>query len=124
MGLTFPGGGQAQKPDGLKNIQQDLSSLKNEVKTLAEKDVATRAPALGLDAARLEQWLSSTRYSDEIGKATSEAEGLGISSTPFFLIGTVEANSHVVKIKNTIMGAYPYVVFKPDLDNLVLTPKQ
>jgi predicted DsbA family dithiol-disulfide isomerase len=53
-----------------------------------------------------------------------EAEKMGISGTPTFLVGTVEANGEIVKVEQTIMGAYPYELFKAEIDGLLASVKK
>jgi len=93
-------------------------------KALTEKEVSLRAQALGLDGAKLTQCFTSDRYSDDIRKSAAEAQGIGIIGTPTFFVGVVEPNSDVISVKRTIPGAYPYLVFKSYLDELLAPKKQ
>jgi protein-disulfide isomerase len=89
---------------------------------LAEKDISGRATAVGLDSSKFSQCLSSGRYTDQIRSSTLEAGKMGINGTPTFLLGVVEANGDVTRIK-TIVGAPPYEHFKSEIDGLLASEK-
>lgn len=86
---------------------------------LEQKSLLERAETLGVDGVKFNECLSSGRYAREIQQGVSEARNIGIKATPTFLIGTIEANSDVVRITNGIVGAQPYSVFKAELDKLL-----
>jgi protein-disulfide isomerase len=89
---------------------------------LAEKDIVGRAAAIGLNASKFNECLSSERYTDDIRRSTSEAQKMGINGTPTFLLGVVEANGDVTRIK-TFVGAPPYENFKSEIDGLLASEK-
>jgi len=93
-------------------------------KALAEKEVSERAQGLGLDGAKLTQCFASDRYSDDIRKSAAEAQAIGVNATPTFFVGVVEPNSDVIRVKRTIPGAYPYLVFQSYLDELLASKAQ
>jgi protein-disulfide isomerase len=88
---------------------------------LTEKDMSKRAQSLGMDSTQLTQCLSSQKYSDEIRKSVTEALSMGIQGTPMFFLGMIQDNGNVVKVGKIIMGAYPYEIFKADLDELLVS---
>jgi len=93
-------------------------------RALGEEETSTRARALGLDVAKLKECFASGRYSDEIGKTLGEAQGMGIVGTPTFFVGVLDPKTRVIAVKRTIPGAYPYLVFKSYLDELMDSKKQ
>jgi protein-disulfide isomerase len=89
---------------------------------LTEKDMLNRAQSLGIDLTQLTQCLSSQKYSDEVRKSATEAlSTMGIQGTPMFFLGMIQENGNVVKVGKVIMGAYPYEIFKADLDELLVS---
>jgi protein-disulfide isomerase len=91
---------------------------------LKKEDISARARDLGLDVATLNQCFASAKYSDDIVKSVSEAQGMGIVGTPTFYLGVVDPKTGVMTVKRTISGAYPYLVFKSYLDELLAPKKQ
>jgi len=91
---------------------------------LGEKEASERARTLGVDVAKLNQCFVSDKYLDGIRKSASEAQGMGIIGTPTFFVGIVDANGQTINVKRTIPGAYPYLVFKSYLDELLASKKQ
>lgn len=90
---------------------------------IAKKDLLDRAPKLGLDAGLFNQCLSSDRYSNDIDASVQAAEKLGVSGTPTFLIGPLDADGITVHVKKGFAGAYPFEAFKSALDPLLAAPK-
>jgi protein-disulfide isomerase len=99
-------------------------SLFSNQAALGEKEASERARALGVDVAKLNQCFGSDKYSDDIRKSASEAQGMGIIGTPTFFLGIVDANDQTISVKRTIPGAYPYLVFRSYLDELLGSKKQ
>ena len=91
---------------------------------LGEKQASERARGLGVDMAKLNQCFGSDKYSDDIRKSASEAQGMGVNGTPTFFLGIVDANGQTISVKRTIPGAYPYLIFKSYLDELLASKKQ
>jgi protein-disulfide isomerase len=91
---------------------------------LGEKEVSERARPLGVDVAKLNQCFASDKYLDDIRKSASEAQAMGIIGTPTFFLGVMDTNRQVINVKRTIPGAYPYLVFKSYLDELLASKKQ
>lgn len=88
--------------------------------TIAATDLPKYAEALQLNAPTFQQCLDSGRYTADIQKAITDANGLGISGTPSFFIGVVQPNG-TVKAAKKLVGAQPYATFKAAIDSL-LTP--
>lgn len=94
-------------------------SLFADQNTLAYNNLVDRGPKLGLDVVKYNQCLSSNKYADTIRNNMKEAEQIGIMGTPTFLLGTVEADGHTVKVQKEIQGAQPYETFKASIDRLL-----
>jgi len=99
-------------------------SLFSNQAALGEKEASERTRALGVDVAKLNQCFASDKYLDDIRKSASEAQGMGIIGTPTFFLGVMDTNGQVISVKRTIPGAYPYLVFKSYLDELLASKKQ
>jgi protein-disulfide isomerase len=81
--------------------------------------LTTHAEALGLDAAKFKQCMSSNKYEGEIRADVAAAQAANIEATPSFVIGLVNAENPRdpnVKVLKTITGAQPFQVFKAALD--------
>ena len=86
---------------------------------LATGDIDERAAKLGLDAAKLDACMASTRFADVIKRNSEEAAKMNIEGTPTFVIGTINPHGNTVSVKKTIVGARPYDSFKAVIDPLL-----
>lgn len=84
---------------------------------LSEKEILSRVPSIGLDLGKFSLCFSSERYADALQASKLEAEKMGITGTPTFLIGTIDED--VAKIEQVVVGAYPYELFKSNIDDLL-----
>jgi|HubBroStandDraft_1064217.scaffolds.fasta_scaffold150669_2 protein-disulfide isomerase len=89
---------------------------------LTTSDIDERAAKLGLDTAKLDACMASTRFADEIKRSSEEAAKMNIEGTPTFVIGTIGPNGNVVSVKKTIVGAQPFGAFKAAIDPLAPAP--
>jgi protein-disulfide isomerase len=110
----------AGEQDKFWELHEDLFANQT---ALEEKDISARAQALGVNADKFGQCLSSGRYVDDIRKSTQEAAKMGIVGTPTFVIGSIDSDG-VVTVSKTIEGAYPYDLFKSDIDDLLAVSKK
>ena len=85
---------------------------------LEKRDIANRALALGLDTNRFADCVASEKHADEIRKDALEAQKMGIEGTPTFLLGVAEPNGDV-RIEQTLVGSYPYEIFKSNIEDLL-----
>lgn len=74
---------------------------------LSDADFKDHAKTLGLDAAKFAECYDSKKYQAAIDKSRTEAEKLGISATPSFVINGV-----------LIQGAQPFEKFKEKIDRV------
>ena len=76
-----------------------------------------QAEDLQLDARQFASCLEASRYTQDIFKDRKEAGQLGIRGTPHFILYvTDQPQEHIV-----IPGAFPYEVFKEEIDKLLQT---
>ena len=78
------------------------------------------AVALGLDVAAFEQCMTSGKHAAEIRRDIAEANRLGISGTPGFLLGRTDPKSSKVRILAVLSGAKPFAAFKTEIDKLLV----
>ena len=69
------------------------------------------AAELGLDEAAFNECLDSGRYADVIEEQTTTAQGLGVSSTPAFMING-----------QPMLGAQPFTSFQAVIEPLLAVP--
>lgn len=86
---------------------------------LVEGHLSELAESLGLDATKFANCLTSQKFTDEIQASVSQADKLGFSGTPSFIIGTLENGGNTVRIEKRIVGAMPYELFRADLDEIL-----
>ena len=85
---------------------------------LTQSDIDDRARTLGIDTAKLDDCIASTRYGDFIKRSSEEAVKMNIEGTPAFLIGTIGPNGNIIGVK-PLVGAQPFEVFKSMIDPLL-----
>jgi len=88
-------------------------------RALSQEAINDRAGALGMDAAKLDACIASTRFADLIQHNTDEAAKMNIEGTPTFLIGTIGPNGNIVKVNKPVVGAQPFGAFKAVIDPLL-----
>jgi len=86
---------------------------------LTTSDIDERAAKLGLDTAKLDACMASTRFADVIKRSSEEAAKMNIEGTPTFVIGTIDPNGNIVSVKKTIVGAQPFDAFKTTIDPIL-----
>jgi protein-disulfide isomerase len=90
-------------------------------RTLSQESIDERAGSLGMDAAKLDACMASTRFADLIQHNSEEAAKMNIEGTPTFLIGTIGPNGNIVKVNKPVVGAQPFGAFKSVIDPLLGT---
>ena len=84
---------------------------------LKKEDLTKIAQDLKLNSSTFQQCLASEKFKSEIEKDLADAAAAGASGTPTFFIGKSSSNG---TIQGTmIVGAQPYVGFKPVIDRLL-----
>jgi protein-disulfide isomerase len=89
---------------------------------LAPEALLKHAEVLGLDAAQFKQCLDSGKHAAQIKAAMAEGQKAGITGTPAFLLGFMEADGKV-KATKKIPGAVPYATFKAVIDEMLSSKK-
>ncbi|MGA2648908.1 MAG: thioredoxin domain-containing protein [Terracidiphilus sp.] len=88
-------------------------------RVLSQEAIDERAGGLGMDAAKLDACMASTRFADLIQHNTEEAAKMNIEGTPTFLIGTIDPKGNIVKVNKPVVGAQPFGAFKAVIDPLL-----
>ena len=88
-------------------------------RTLTQESIDECAGALGMDTAKLDACMASTRFADLIQRSSDEAAKMNIEGTPTFLIGTIGPNGNIVKVNKPVVGALPFEAFKAVIDPLL-----
>lgn len=87
--------------------------------TLGPAQLPTHAAAVGLQAAAFDQCLASGKFTSKIRKDIADAEALGITGTPAFVVGKTAPGSPTIKVETFLYGAKPYAAFKAEIDKLL-----
>jgi protein-disulfide isomerase len=90
--------------------------------SLSPEGLIKHAEALGLDVTQFKECLDSGKHAAQIKAAIAEGEEAGITGTPGFLFGFIEAGGKV-KATKKIIGALPYVNFKATIDEMLSSKK-
>jgi protein-disulfide isomerase len=86
-------------------------------KAIGPNDITGYAQAIGLDATAFAACLASGKMAEQVRADIDAGTKMGISGTPFFLIGKPTANGDIEVLKG-ISGAHPYEVFKQAFDDV------
>jgi protein-disulfide isomerase len=90
-------------------------------RSLERADLTAHARALGLDVSAFDRCVGDGKYADRVRKDVDEAQRLGISGTPTFLVGVLEGGQ--LKGARMIRGAQPYPAIKAVIDELLAPAK-
>lgn len=90
---------------------------------LSSDHLIAHAQALALDLPRFTACLESSKYAEKIRSDVREGQKLGVTGTPMFLLGYVEAGGTRVKGVRWIRGAQPFPAFREALEALLASPK-
>lgn len=77
------------------------------------------AEALGLDVDALERCLTSGKFAPEIRRDMGEAQKVGVTGTPAFMLARTDPISSRVRILAVLKGAQPFTSFKVEIDRLL-----
>ena len=89
---------------------------------LSPEALSKHAEALGLDTTQFKKCLDSGKHAVRIKAAMAEGQKAGITGTPGFLLGFIEADGKV-KATKKISGAVPYGNFKATIDEMLSSKK-
>ena len=88
---------------------------------LAPEQLPGYAKTAGLKEADFQRCLDSEEFAAGIKKDIADANTVGISGTPSFLIGVVQPSGQV-KVVKKLVGAKPYEEFKAAIDGMLAAP--
>ncbi len=91
-------------------------------KALSPEALLTYAETLGLDTTQFKGCLDGGKQAARIKTDMAEGQKAGITGTPAFLFGFIEADGKVKETKK-LSGAGPYANFKATIDEM-LSPKK
>lgn len=83
----------------------------------SQAELRQQADALQLDAEKFDSCFEAARYTADIFKDRMEGGQLGIRGTPYFILYATENPQEAIAIP----GAFPYEVFKEEIDKLLET---
>ncbi|MCK9368659.1 DsbA family protein [Candidatus Dojkabacteria bacterium] len=73
----------------------------------------------GINLSKYNTCVTDKKFADQIKKDAADAAAVGISGTPGFIIGKLEADGKTVKNGTFLAGAYPIESFKTIIDELL-----
>lgn len=92
-------------------------------RALDAASLVTHGRTAGLDAARFQACLGSTRHDARIRQDSAEGGRVGATSTPTFFIAVTTPGDTKVRAVRLIRGAHPYATFKAAIDSVLATMK-
>jgi protein-disulfide isomerase len=90
---------------------------------LDAKEMRGHGVALGLDAAKFQQCLDSSKYASRLKTDLAEGQKYNVRGTPSFFFGTEMKDSKLKAVK-FLSGALPFQDFKDVIDNLLDPPRE
>ncbi len=91
-------------------------------KALSPEALLTYAETLGLDTTQFKECLDGGKQAARIKVAMAEGQKAGITGTPAFLFGFIDADGKV-KATKKLSGAVPYANFKATIDEMLSSKK-
>jgi protein-disulfide isomerase len=86
---------------------------------LGPDELKAHASAVGVEPAAFQQCLESGKHTKTVQESVNDAVSSGITGTPAFFLGVVEADGKSLKVTRFINGAQPYARFKQEIDALL-----
>jgi protein-disulfide isomerase len=77
------------------------------------------AEALGLDVAKFNSCMESGKFAAGIRNNVAQAQKLGVTGTPSFMLARTIPNSSKVRVLGFLVGAQPFSAFKAQIDSLL-----
>jgi protein-disulfide isomerase len=91
-------------------------TLFTEQKALGVADLPKHAQTVGLDVAKFQECLTSSKYAKNVRKDMADGQKAGVTGTPAFFIGVTQKDG-TIKVVNAMKGAQPYAAFKDAIDS-------
>lgn len=82
-----------------------------------EEQLLAIAMQAGLDVNAMKTCLSAGKYRQAVRDSVAKMQQLGVSGTPFFLLGKTPSGNEPFKASRTISGAVPFATFKSAFDS-------
>lgn len=79
------------------------------------------ARALGLDLVRFTACLEAGQHAGQVLRDQAEGVAAGVAATPTFFLGLIDPGAQTIQVKQMIVGAQPYSIFKAVIDSLLAT---
>lgn len=118
--LASPAPAAQQQPSN-GELRQEIQALQESLKAI-QKELEPWTPhvqAIGLDVAAFDACVASDRLDAAIRRDIAEAQKLGITGTPAFLIGRTDAKSSKLTVATAVRGARPFAEFKAEIDKVL-----
>jgi protein-disulfide isomerase len=84
-------------------------------------EILLLAQTAGVDRGKLEACLESGKYKTAVRESVVKMSGLGVGSTPMFLVGKTPPAGQPMEIDAVVEGAHPFETFKTSLDAALKT---
>lgn len=86
---------------------------------------SAHAEALGLDVGKFDECMTGGRHAEAVRKDMAEAQKVGISGTPAFVLAETNAKDpKKVTAVTLISGAKPFASFKSEIDQALAGPSK
>jgi protein-disulfide isomerase len=82
----------------------------------SEDQIYAVAQQARLDVPALQRCMTSGKYKEAVKQSVAKMQELGVTGTPFFLLGKTPSGKEPFKASRTISGAVPYATFKSAFD--------
>jgi protein-disulfide isomerase len=79
----------------------------------------THAAAVGLDARQFDACLGAGKFAADIRKDMAQAEAIGVTGTPSFLLAVADPATGRLKPRRLITGLQPFANFKAQIDEIL-----
>ncbi len=86
-------------------------------RSLKQADWVAHAKAVGLDLSVFNQCMDSKKYEAAVAEDMKTGIAAGVTGTPTFFIGPLDADGTSMRAGNIVTGAQPYRVFQRALDS-------
>ena len=95
--------------------------LSSNPKNLSESEIGQYAGNLGLDPARFQACMESSKHDTDILRDEADARSIGVTGTPAFILGRSSRGEQFEGVH--ISGAQPYTVFAAKINKLLAGPR-
>ncbi|MGH9329581.1 MAG: thioredoxin domain-containing protein [Vicinamibacterales bacterium] len=86
---------------------------------LGPDELKTHAAAVGVELGAFQLCVDSGKHVTTVQQSVEDAVSSGVTGTPAFFVGVIEADGKSLKVARFINGAQPYARFKQEIDALL-----